>query len=82
MAALKGTTSWPEAMPDVEDLPHSAECTDCQGSDGAYLDVDCHCGYMGSAPIVEYTYTVVLAHCPECGEHHGEARDPDWKDFL
>lgn len=81
MAAMPGTTAWPEAMPEVEDLPHSVDCSDCQSSGESYLDIECGCGHVGDAPIVDLTYTLVHAHCPVCGASHCEPREPDWKDF-
>ena len=33
MSAMTGNTAWPEALPTVHDLDHSAECDTCQASD-------------------------------------------------
>lgn len=81
MAGMPGTTAWADAMPEIEDLPHAVDCSDCQAAQESYLDVECGCGYVGDAPIVEYEYSLVHAHCPECGDHHCEPRERDWKDF-
>ncbi|WDH77872.1 hypothetical protein PTQ19_10100 [Microbacterium esteraromaticum] len=77
LVVVSGNTSWPAAMPEIIDLPHAVNCDACIGAGDSYIDIECPCAYVGDAPAVSYSYSVVRAHCPECGRDHECARDPE-----
>lgn len=77
MAGMREHTAWPEALPSVHDLDHSAECDTCQASDTT-TDVECgDCGHAGAALTIRTTYSTVTAHCPICGAEHTFPNDHD-----
>lgn len=80
MFALAGT-SWPEAGPEIEDLPHAVECGDCQEAvKRGYTE--CECGHNGEAPVVLTNDDGNWMHCPSCGAcacepHQTEPNEPE-----
>lgn len=74
MAGMPGNTAWPEALPTVQDLDHSADCGDCQAADpDTTEDIECgsgRCVYVGPALVVDISYTRLTAHCPMCGAEY------------
>ena len=80
---VEGNTAWPDALPEITDLPHASDCTECieAGEDYEYIECDSGlCIYSGDAPIVDRSYSTVYAHCPNCGAGHTFARERDWDD--
>lgn len=78
---VTANTSWPEAFPEVTDLPHASDCDECIEAGDSLIDIECNsCGYTGDAPAVDYQHSKVIVHCPECGADHSFAREHDRDD--
>jgi len=78
---VEGNTAWPDALPEVTDLPHASDCAECIEAGDSLIDIECNsCSYIGDAPAVDRSYTYVYVHCPMCGADHSFAREHDWGD--
>ena len=80
---VEGNTAWPDALPEITDLPHASDCTECIEAGDSLIDIECdsgQCIYSGDAPIVDRSYSTVYVHCPNCGAGHTFARERDWDD--